>query len=533
MIGLLRFQARRDRLQIVIWVMSIAVLVTGTGNAVVAEFATGQDRTNLLKLALVTPALLALRGIPNGPSAGSLVFFQLFTWLAVVAALMNTFMAARHGRADEEHGRRELVASSPVRRTAPVTATLTLGVLVDLSVVIVSTAGFLAVGLDLGGALAGGLALGVTGFAFLGVGLLASQLASTSRAANGIAGAVVGIAYLLRSAGDALGTPDLQRLTVHSAWPSWLSPIGWGEQTFALSANRLWPLLLGLGFGAATAALALALQSRRDIGQSLLPQRQGRTSARPSLQSNLGLAWRLHWPGLVGWALGGAVLGFFTGALSKAVSGATLDNPQVERVLQSMAPGGGVDMTGILITAILGLVGIFAAAAGVQGVLRVRNDETDGGAELVLATPLRRTTWLLDAIAIGVASVLVVLIGVAAAAWLGFAVNSDSLHAGLAARQALTGAPAALVFVGLTALLVAVLPRLSITLAWGLFGVAVLLGLFGGLLKLPQPMRDVSPFSHMPAVPIQHWEPVVSLVVIAVALASAAMAALRRRDLST
>lgn len=300
--------------------------------------------------------------------------------MAVVVGLLNTFLSTRHGRGDEEHGRRELVASTLVSRTSPVVATLALGLLVDLAVGVVTALALVASQLAPGGALVAGLAFAVTGAVFLGIGLLANQLTATSRAANALAGGLVGLAYALRAAGDALGTGDLSALSLRSAWLSWLSPISWGEQTFAFTTNRLWPLLPGLALGAATAAAAVVMQSRRDLGGSLLTQRSGRARARRTLRSNLALDWRLQWPSVLGWTLGGALLGLFTGSLASAVVNGDLLNDQVRRVLASIALGGGADLVSLLISAIVGLVCILAAAAGVQSVLRLRSDEIDGGA---------------------------------------------------------------------------------------------------------------------------------------------------------
>ncbi|SDS33285.1 ABC-2 type transport system permease protein [Friedmanniella luteola] len=532
MTHLLRFRARRDRRQLLIWVLAIGLLVVVTGRTVLAEFPTEADRAPLLRLALVTPALLAFRGVPNGPGEGSLLFFQLFSWIAVVVALLNTFLATRHGRGDEERGRSELLLAAPVGRTASVSATWVLGTAVDVVVAAVAAAGFTVLGLPPAGALLAGAALGVTGFAFLGLGLLVNQLAPTSRSANGLAGAVVGAAYLLRAAGDALGRVDLDRLTTRAAWPSWLSPIGWGEQTFAFTADRPTPLLLGLALGASTGAVALRLQARRDLGQSLLPQRTGRAAAGPGLRSGLGLAWRLQWPAVLGWAAGAAVLGLATGSLSRAVADATLDNAQVRAVLASLASGAGGDLVGVFLTAILSLVGVLAAAAGLQSVLRMRSEETDGTVELVLAGPVSRARWLVDGLVLGGLAALAVLAGVSVTAALGFAVLGDGAHASLAARQAFAGLPAALVFVGLGSALVAVLPRWAAATSWALFGLAVAGGVFGLLLGLPDPARTLSPFSHLPTLPVQDWSPLVAMTLVALALAGAAALALRRRDLT-
>lgn len=532
MTRLLRFQARRDRRQLLIWVLAVGLLVLTTGRTVLAEFPTEADRAPLLRLALVTPALLAFRGVPNGPSEGSVLFFQLFSWLAVVVALLNTFLATRHGRGDEERGRSELLLAAPLRRTAPVAATWVLGTAVDVVLAVVTAAAFAVLGLPVAGAVLAGAALGVTGFAFLGVGLLVSQLTPTSRAANGLAGAVVGAAYLLRAAGDALGQVDLERLTARAAWPSWLSPIGWGEQTFAFTADRPAPLLLGLALGGLTGAVALRLQAGRDLGASLLRPRLGRAAAGRGLRGGLGLAWRLQWPAVLSWAAGGAVLGLAAGALSRAVADLTTENAQVREVLAGLAPGADADLVGVFLTAILSLVGVLAAAAGLQAVLRMRSEETDGTVELVLAGPVSRLRWLVNGLVVGGLAALAVLAGVSAAAALGFAVLGDGVHAGLAARQAFAGLPAALVFVGLGAVLVAVLPRLAVAASWALFGAAVAAGLFGVLLGLPASAQDLSPFSHLPTLPVRDWTPLVTMTLLALALAGAAALALRRRDLT-
>jgi ABC-2 type transport system permease protein len=163
----------------------------------------------------------------------------------------------------------------------------------------------------------------------------------------------------------------------------------------------------------------------------------------------------------------------------------------------------------------------------------MRSEETDGTVELMVSGPVSRLRWLVDGLVVGALAVLAVLIGVAAAAALSFAAVGDGTHAGVAVRQAFAGLPAALVFVGLGAVLVAALPRLAVGGSWAIFGVAVVLGLFGVLLRLPEAVRDLSPFSHLPTLPIQEWFPLAAMTGVALALAAVAALALRRRDLRT
>src|SRR6187549_3825627 len=113
MLRLLGMQLRRDRIVLPIWIAATALLALAGAKGVQGEFGSAAERASVLKLALATPSLLAIRGVPDGPSLGSYVYFQVFCYVAIMAALMSTFLVTRHSRADEERGRRELVAAAP------------------------------------------------------------------------------------------------------------------------------------------------------------------------------------------------------------------------------------------------------------------------------------------------------------------------------------------------------------------------------------------------------------------------------------
>jgi ABC-2 type transport system permease protein len=532
MFRILLQQLMRDRLNLPIWILGTALLLVASANSVVSEYGDADGRTAILQVALATPALLALRGIPNGDSLGSAVHFQSFAFLAVTIGLMNTFLATRHGRADEEKGRRELVAAAPVSRLSPPLATLVLGVLANGVFVALAFAGYRSAGLDAGGALLSATALGMTGLAFLGLGMLAGELTATSRAANGIGAVIVLASYALRSAGDALGTPDLEKLTLTPAWPSMLTPIGWGQQTMAFTDDDWTPVAGIAALAIIATAVSLLVHSRRELGASLLPERAGRATAAPGLGSPFGLAWRLQVPTLLAWTVGSALLGLALGSLVTAIAGADIDNPAVEAIIASLGHTQG-DLGDALIPALMVIVGVLAGAAGVQAVLRMRDEEADGRAEAVLTTQRSRHGWLLAFTAVGALSVLVVLVATGLASAAGFAALDDPDRAWLVLGQTLVQAPAALSFVGAAALLVGLVPRAAIALGWGVFAIGVGLGLFGDLLGLPDEVIDASPVSNVPTVPVDDWVPTVVIAVVAVVLAVLAALAFRRRDLVT
>ena len=532
---LLRAQARRDRWQLVIWVIGIWLLTVASSSAAAGEFGTLAERTSLVKLAIQNPAILAIRGAPNGVDLGAVLFFELFAFVAVMAALMTTFLVVRHTRADEELGRAELIGATPVPRAATLVSSLLLALGANILVAVAVAIGFIMAGTKPEGAIVAGLAAGAAGLGFAGVAAVAAQLTQTSRAANSIAGASIALAFALRAIGDATGTPSVDGLSLTSAWPSWLSPIGWGQQTFAFSDNRLAPLLLGPALFVVLAGLALRIRSRRDLGASLFAERAGRARASRMLRSSFGLAWRLHWPTVLAWAVGGAFLGLFAGSLGSVVAKAVQGDASLTGAVRSIVPGSaGGGIQDIFVAAMLAFAGVLAAGAGVQAVMRMRSEEVGGRAEPVFATPVDRGVWLLHYLAVAAIAVIAI------AASSGLLTGLFLLASGSTADQfwgavaaGLAQIPAAFLYVGLIAFVFAVVPRLTITLGWGLLGVGLVIGQFGGLFKFPDWVRDASPFTHTPAVPVVpfDWSAGLILTGIGVLFAVAAFAVFRRRNL--
>ena len=153
-------------------------------------------------------------------------------------------------------------------------------------------------------------------------------------------------------------------------------------------------------------------------------------------------------------------------------------------------------------------------------------------AESLLAAPVARIGWLLSFAALGAVTVAVVLLATGLTAAAGFAASGSDDFAWLALGQCLVQAPAALVFVGVTALVVGLLPRLAIALGWGLFGAGVVIGYFGQVLQLPEWLQKLSPLVHVPELPTDDWGPTVILAAVAVIAALLAAFAFRRRDIS-
>jgi ABC-2 type transport system permease protein len=497
---LLRQRIRRDWLQLTLWILGTAAMAGAGYAGVTQSYSTLEDRQNILAAALANPVILMFRGLPSGTSEGAFLAFEILPWLALLAALMSTFLAVRHTRGDEEAGRSELVWATPAGRRLPTIVTIVHGILANLVLAALTALALLATGLAAAGSLLSGAAAGATGIAFLGIGLLAAQLMRTSRGANSLTVWVLVATFLIRGLGNAAGTPDDDLSGMTSAWFAWISPFAWAEQTRPYDADLVGPVFLGLGLGLVLATASVVLQSMRDIDASFVAERPGRVSARPALASPHALAWRLTSGAIVGWAVGGAVTGILATTLSGLVDQISGENPAVADILKKIGGAtGGLDE--VVITVFFTLLGILAACCAVQTVVRARQEEARGTAEAVLSTPVGRVRWLADYVIVGTIAVLIVVAAAVLAGWAGIrATDADDSLYRIVAVAGLGQAIAASVFTVLTALVFVLVPRATIGVAWTLVLVATMLGMFGPLFGLPEWTANISPFAVTPVV---------------------------------
>jgi ABC-2 type transport system permease protein len=284
-----------------------------------------------------------------------------------------------------------------------------------------------------------------------------------------------------------------------------------------------------------TMVSALVLQTRRDLGSSLVREAGGRSTGKQSFRSGLALVWRQQWPSLGGWALGGAFIGSLAGTLSGKIGDTADLAPSMQQMLALFVPGGQGALIDLLVTAIIGIAGVLAAAAGVQVIMRARSEESDGLAELVLAAPLSRARWLLGYVTVAISSTVAVALATGLSAGLSFTGSADAAPRFWSSTLAgIAQLPAALSFVALTTLVFVLLPRLTVALGWAILAVAFTLGEFGGILQIPDWARNLSPFTHTPSVPSEGvdwgWAFVLLLASSAVLLVSVFFA--RQRPLT-
>ena len=517
---LLRFLLRRERMSLPWWLLGVTLLVLVQSVQSQNLYGSPEALQKLRQTIGANNAVIAMSG-PTGllESIGGEVVFEIFAFASIVVALMSMFLIGRHTRADEESGRAELIRSARVGQHAPLAAALSLAGLADVAaglLVFIVAAG---TGLPIGGSVLFGAAIAAVGLVFASLTAAAAQVFENTRAVYGTVAMLLGAAFALRAAGD-VGNGAL----------SWASPLGWGQRTFPYSADRWWPVVLSLAFTTLLVATAVLLLARRDFGAGLVAPRPGRARASALLRNAYALVWRLQRGALVGWAAGLALLGVAYGSIGDSIEQYVRDNPEIAEFL----PGGAADVLNAYLALTAGLSALLAAAYGVSSVLRIRAEESADRAEVVLATPTSRWTWLASQLSVSLTGTALTLIAFGLGEGLAYGMTvSDLGQVPRLIGVALVYLPAVWLIVSVTVLSVGWIPRPAAVVAWLVIAYCAVIALFADSFDLPDWSRRASPFVHTPNAPLDDVSamPLIVLGLLAAAFAGAGYAGLRRRDI--
>jgi ABC-2 type transport system permease protein len=530
-LALTRLALRRERINLPVWVAGLAGFTTATTAMFANDFRDPGELASEVQVAASSPGIRLL-GLASGASVGGYTMVRDYVTVAVLAGLMSIFAVVRHTRQSEETGRAELVGAAVVGRQAGLAAALTVAVAANAVLAVLIGLGMMLAGQPATGSFTAGAAVAAVGIAFAGIAAATAQLTSSTRGASGLAAATLGVAFLASGVGNMAGRVDSTGLRVDSAWPAWLSPIGWGQQMRPFGGDHWWPLGLAAALLLSGAAVAAVLATRRDFGHGMLPQHRGHARASQALRSPLGLAARLQRGALLGWAAGMLGFGLVMGGLVDQVS--TASGSARDFYTQM---GGSAQIVDAYRASMMGMAGMAAAIYIVQVLLRMRTEETDGPLEPVLATAVSRARWMAGHAAVAVlgATAMVLLFATGMGLTAGAVLGDPAGEVGTLAGASLVQLPGILVIGAFVVAATGLLPRVAAALSWAVLIAAVLVGpLFGPTLNIPGWVRDLSPFTHVPKVPAVPVTagPLLALLTVVAVLAVTGVVALRRRNLA-
>ncbi len=516
---LVRLALRRDRVRLPVWILALTGLTYFSGSSMGTTFSSQAAIDSYARTYAASPAMTALAGPPIALDTLAGAVMSKVSFIGYVGvALMALLEVVRHTRGEEEEGRVELLRSTVTGREAP-----------GASATLVASAASVAVGLGVGlaasaaavpfpDAMLYGASVAALGVVFVAIGLCLAQVFTHSRAASGIGVALFGLAFVVRGIGDVRGDALV-----------WLSPMGWSQATHPLGDARWWPLLVPLVATGVLVLLARFLGSRRDLGGGLVAVRPGNDRAPRSLSGPFGLALRLQRANLAGWVGGAFALGAVYGSFAQGVQDMAAGNQALEDYFRAAGQGTFVDA--FLATMLL-VMALLAAAYAASSALRLSGEEASGRLEQLLATGLTRSRWMLGSLAVTVTGSAAVLLAGGLGLGTSYAVSVG--EPGQALRIAaleLIYLPAVLLLAALAALVQGWAPGAAMAV-WVLLAAWFVLGYLGALLHPPDWLRQLSPFTHTPEVPVAGVDLAgpASIAVLCALLVGLGVVGLRRRD---
>lgn len=523
--AMIRFILRRDRLRLSVWTLALAgttAVTVPTLDGAFPDEASRQARAALME----TPTGVVFGGPGYGLdeyTLGPMLVNELTASLLIALAVMGVLHVIRHTRAEEESGRTELLRASVLGSGASATAALIVLGLANLLIGGLVALSMAAFGLPAADSLVYGLGLALAGIAFGAVTAVCSQVSEHARTAAGLSFLAVGVFFMARVVGDLAeeGGGTL----------SWFSPFAWVQQTRPFVDPRWEPLLLYVVFIAVLFVAAHRLAGRRDLGAGLVSTRPGPADAGRLLRGATTLHLHQQRGAILVWAVAVLLFSFAFGSLATEIKGMLDANPDLGAII-----GGNVDdLVGGFLATMTGYVIMAGGAFGALSVLRTRNEENEGRAELLLSTALGRVHWFGGALAVAALATLVITVAGGLGLGLGAAAAmEDSSWTWRMTGSALAQTPAALGFLALTALGLGVAPRLT-PLVWLWLGYSVLTTMLGGLLGFPDWAMNLGAFEVLPKPPMDQFEAAPFLLYLGAVLLAGAVALLgfRNRDLAS
>jgi ABC-2 type transport system permease protein len=476
------------------------------------------DRLKLAHTFGDNKALRLLYGTPHDLlTVGGWMSWRLGS-LTIFAGLFGVLAAVRALRAEEEAGRQDIVLSGTVSRATAFRAALA-GIAASAAIVWLGLfAGVLAGRAGAGGSAYLALALMSPVAVFVGVGALASQVAPTRRMATAIGSGVLAVAFMLRIAAD----------TSSAGWLRWATPLGWAEELRPFVGAQPLVLLLPAVTTVALLVAAERISERRDVGRGLLTAHDSAPPRLTLLSSPTALALRTLRGGLIGWLIGIAALAILMGVISDSVASGLSQGVQDQ--LEKLGTAANT-ATGYLGFAFLFFILALSLFACFQ-LAAIREDEAEQRVETLFALPLRRGRWFAERLALVVATAAGLALAAGLLSWAGAVSQGADVPFGRMIEAGLNCLPVVVLFLGLGALALALLPRAGTTIAYSLVGAAFLWETVGGLFSAPRWALDLSPFHHVGLVPAEAFRAGGAAAMLAIGLAAglAAAWAFDRRD---
>jgi ABC-2 type transport system permease protein len=466
-------------------------------------------------------AIRLFYGVPHDLlSVGGYTSWRVGAVLAVIAAVWGILTAVAL-RGEEDAGRAETILALPVSRARLLAASLEAIAVQAVALVGLLFGGLVAAGLPVGSSAFLAIAVGSVIPVFVGVGAVASQLASTRRRAVELSAGCLTLAFAARVVADTVGG---------LSWLRWLSPLGWVEQLRAFAHPVPAVLVLPAAAAGLLLAAAVRLARQRDLGTGMLGTSDSRSPRRWGLRSQVGFAVRSELPALTAWLAGIGSFALIIGIISKSVTAAGI-SPALRRELARVGSGSITTPAGYLGFVFLIFVLVLSLFACAQ-IAAIRGEELEGRLETMLSGALSRGRWLTARLTVAAAAAAMLALAAGTLAWVGARAGGVDVSLAQLLLAATNCFAVSALFIGAGALAYTLTPRGGAAIAYALVTATFLWQLFGSVLGAPAWLIDLSPFAHLGLAPARPFRagPVAVMLAIGVVTAIGAAVQLTRRD---
>ncbi|MBN2796317.1 MAG: ABC transporter permease [Clostridia bacterium] len=516
---------RKDRVSILVWSLSLISFTFYVAIAMPYLFPSEADLMAMTQM-LENPAMISMLGpIYGGPdyTFGAIMAAEMLIFTGIAVAVMNILLVTKHTRRDEEDGLIELIQSLPVKKTIPLKATLItygfvnliIGLIIGIPLELMHIES-----MDMMGSIVYGLTLSAIGIIFVMLTGLMAQLSSSSRGTLGLSFLLLGLFYMMRAIGD-----------ISSEALSLVSPLGLMMRSKPYVDNSLIPLTIMIFASFFIGYVAISLNMKRDLDAGFLPQKNGKAEASKYLSSPFGLIVKLQKNSLVIWAITVFILGASYGSILGDVDSFLENNSMYGQLISNINENGSViDQFVAMLHVVIALFGTIPV---LNMILKLRKEEKKGRLEHLISRSVTRNKLMTSYLTF--AFLTSILMSISGAMGL-FVAGNQATQGGLNFVKILEGTwvylPAVWGMIGLSSLLIGIIPKWTKGI-WFYLTFSFISIYFGGLLKLPDWVPKLSPYGHVPQLPVDSYHFTGSLILIFISAITIVIgiSAFSRRDL--
>lgn len=517
----LRFQLQRDWKKIFLYLF----LMTGFLVSLIPVFRGILDSSSSIEAIVETmknPAMIAMLGPVYETGAfttASMYGSYMLVFTAIMTGIWNIYYVSLNTKKEEEKGIAELIFASPIGKHSPLTATLTIAGITNLSLALCILLGFGFMEMPLRGNLVFALATCGFGFFMACATALFSQIATTYRTVQFLSYITLMGMYFLRAIGDVM----LEELSL-------AVPLGLILRTENYVNDNLWPIGILLVEVLILLGLTYALAHQRELYGGILQEPKGRKTLSPLVIGVGTFLLKIYKTPLLIWFF--VVFSFST--MYASIFGELetyIDSSELMQQMILVNPE--FSVTEQFVSLLMVVMALISTIPLLGIVHRILHEEDETYSALVLATPLSRMRYLGSFILQAILFSILLQITTAISFWFIGNMVVDflpSLQTFITAAFAYL--PAMWVMVGISVLLVGSFPTKEwlnyFYLGWAAFAIY-----FGRMLDFPKWTAKLTPFGWVSQYPVEELEklPLIILFILSVVLIGIGMMGYRKRDL--